>query len=96
MSGLVSVISLLLSPGSWRAQGFVCVLQECLFPPGLWKFCNQIPLSFKVRFPGGSLSFCWIPRLGNLMWAQNFSKRAGTSLLELFSSLFVICLAALQ
>ena len=68
MSGLVSVISLLLSPGSWRAQGFVCVLQESLFPPGLWKFCNQIPLSFKIRFPGDSQSLCWILRLGSLTW----------------------------
>ena len=60
--------SLLLSPGSWCAQGFVCVLQESVSPV-LWKFCNQIPLGFKVKFPGGSLSLCWIPRLGNLLWA---------------------------
>ena len=43
------VRSLLLSPGSWCAQGFVCALQES-FPPVLWKFCNQIPLAFKVKF----------------------------------------------
>ena len=31
-----------------------------LFPPVLWKFCNQIPLSFK----SDSQSFCWIPQVG--------------------------------
>ena len=35
----------------------------------LWKFCNQIPLAFKVKFPGGSQYLCWILRLGNLLWA---------------------------
>ena len=38
--------SLLLSPGSWCAEGFVCALQESV-SPALWKFCNQIPLAFK-------------------------------------------------
>ena len=60
--------SLLLSPGSWCAQGFVCALQESVSPV-LWKFFNQIPLAFKVKIPGGSQSLCWIPRLGNLSWA---------------------------
>ena len=54
------------SPGSWCAQGFVCVLQESVFPV-LCKFCNQIPLAFKVKFPGVSQSLCQIPRLGNLL-----------------------------
>ena len=58
--------SLLLSPGSWCAQGFVCVLQESVFPV-LCKFCNQIPLAFKIKFPGVSQSLCQIPRLGNLL-----------------------------
>ena len=54
--------SLLLSPGSWHTQDFVCALQESVSPV-LWKFCNQIPLTFKVRFPGDSqshvpLDFC--------------------------------------
>ena len=31
-----------------------------LFPPVLWEFCNQIPLSFK----SDSQSFCWIPQVG--------------------------------
>ena len=56
------------SPGSWCTQGFVCALHKSLFPQGPWKFCNQIPLSFKVRFPGDSQSLCQILRLGSLMW----------------------------
>ena len=39
------------------------------FLPVLWKFCDQIPPSFKVRFPGDSQSFCSIPRLGSLRCA---------------------------
>ena len=35
--------------------------------PVLWKFCNQIPLASKVKFPGGSQSLCQIPKLGNLL-----------------------------
>ena len=31
------------------------------------EFCNQIPLTFTVRFPGGSQSPCWIPALGYLL-----------------------------
>ena len=37
--------------------------------PVLWKFCNQISLASKVKFPGGSQSLCRIPRLGSLLWA---------------------------
>ena len=39
---------------------------ESLFPPVLWKYCNQIVLTFKVRFSGNSWSFCQILRLGSL------------------------------
>ena len=49
--------SLLLSPGSWCTQGFVCALQESVSPV-LWKFCNQIPLASEVKVPGGSQSLC--------------------------------------
>ena len=77
---------LLLSPGSQCTQGFVCVLQESLFAPVLWKFCNQIPLSFKVRFPGDSQFLCWIPRLESLMWGLETSRQCenmfGISLLQ--------------
>ena len=44
---------LLLSPGSWCTQDFACALQESVSPV-LWKFCNQIPLTFKVRLPENS------------------------------------------
>ena len=66
--------SSLLSPGSWCAQGFVFTLQETV-SPGLWKFCNQIPLAFKVKVPGDSQSLCRIPRLGNLLWALDPSQQ---------------------
>ena len=60
--------SLLLSPGSWCSQRFVCALQESVSPV-LWKLCNQVPLAFKVKFPGVSQSLCQITRLANLFWA---------------------------
>ena len=50
------------------AQGFVCAHQESASRV-LWKFCNQIPLAFRVKFPGGSQSLCRIPSLGNLLWS---------------------------
>ena len=66
--------SLLLSPGSSYAQGFVCALQESVSPV-LWKFCNQIPLAFKLKFPRGSQSLNQIPRLGHLLWALELSQQ---------------------
>ena len=63
--------SLLLSPGSWCAPGFVCALQESVSSV-LWKFCNQIPLASKAKFPGGSQFLCQIPRLGNLLCVLEF------------------------
>ena len=45
------VKTLLLCPGSWCAQGFLCVLQESV-PPVLWKFCNQFPMASKGKFLG--------------------------------------------
>ena len=41
----------------------------------LWKSNNQIPLVFKVRFPGDSQTLCQIPRLGSLMWGSQLSKQ---------------------
>ena len=57
--------SLLLSPGSWCTQDFVCALHESVSLV-LWKFYNQIPMSSKVLTPQDSQSLCQIPRLGNL------------------------------
>ena len=59
--------SLLLSLRFWCAQSFSCPFQEC-FPSPL-EILHQIPLVFKVKFPEGSQSLCWIPRLGNVLWA---------------------------
>ena len=80
----------LLSPGSGCTQGFVCALHESLFPQVPWKFCNQIPLFFKVRFPGDSQSLCQILRLGSLMWGlehlQQCEKFFGTIVLPVCGS----------
>ena len=67
--------SLLLSPGSWCTQGFVCPVRESVSLV-LWKFCNQIPLAFKFKFSGVSQSLCWIFRLEICCGSQNFCKRA--------------------
>ena len=58
------------APFSWVlvCKMLVCAVQESASPV-LWKFCNQIPLASKVKFPGSSQSLCWIRRLGNLLWA---------------------------
>ena len=56
--------SFLLSPGVHKV---LFVSSKSVFPV-LWKFCNQIPLASKVKFPGGSQFLCWILRLGNLLW----------------------------
>ena len=86
--------SLLLSPGSWCAQGFVCSLQVSVSPV-LWKFCNQIPLSFKVKFPGGSQSLCRSPGWEICCGPYNFHNSVINYLLKLFSSLWVIWSVAL-
>ena len=41
--------------------------------PVLCKFCNQIPLASKDKFPGGSQSLCQIPRLRNPLWVLELS-----------------------
>ena len=38
--------------------------------PVLSKSWNQIPLAFKVQFPGNSSSCCRTPRLGSLTWGS--------------------------
>ena len=53
----------------------VFVSSKSLFPPVLWKFCNHIPLAFKVRFLGDSQSHCWIPKLGSPMWGSEWSQQ---------------------
>ena len=63
--------SLLLSLGSWSAQGLF-VPSKSLFPQLLYNVCNQIPLASKVKFPEGSQSLCQIPRLSNLLSPSTF------------------------
>ena len=63
---------------------------ESPFSPGPWKSCNQIPLALKVRLHGDSQSLYQIPRLGSLRCeGQNLHNRGRTSLVVLFSSLWV-------
>ena len=58
-----------------------CSLLNSLCPPRvsaspvLWKFCREILLVLKVKFPGGSQSLCWIPMLRNLLWALEFLQQ---------------------
>ena len=52
--------SLLLFLVSWCTQGFVCAFQVSV-SPGLWEFCNQIPLAFKVKVPGVLSPFAGSP-----------------------------------
>ena len=64
--------SLLLSPSSWFTQAFICAAKKSVSPV-LWKFSNQIPMTSKIKFSGGSQAFCQIPRLGNLLWVLELS-----------------------
>ena len=63
------------APFSWVLvhTWFCFALQEFAFLV-LWKFCNQIPLASKVKFPTGSQSLWQIPRLGNLFWALELNN----------------------
>ena len=57
-------------PFSWvlvRTRFCLCPPRVSLSPV-LWKFSNQILLTFKVRFPGDNQSLCQILRLGSLLW----------------------------
>ena len=56
------------APFSWvlmHTRFCLCLTKVCF--PHLCKFCNQIQLASKVKFPGSSQSLCQIPRLGNLL-----------------------------
>ena len=69
---------------------------ESLFPPLLWRSCNQILLAFKVRFPGDPSPFarspCWKAWYG----AQNIRENGRTSLVFLFSTLWAAHLASME
>ena len=64
--------TLLLSPGSWGPWGIFCALQESVSLV-LWKFCNQIPLASKVKFPESFQSFCWFPKVESPLWVLELS-----------------------
>ena len=55
--------TLLLSSISGAQKVLVVPSQESV-SPDLWKFYTQIPMASKVKFPQGSQSFFWVPRLG--------------------------------
>ena len=80
--------SFLLGPGVHKV---LSVPSKCLFP----QFCNQIPLAFKVTFPGGSQSLSLIPRLGNLLWALELLQQLKEFFDIILSSLWVVCSVAL-
>ena len=95
-SGSVSYSVTAPSPGSWCAQYFVCALQEwSLFPPVLSKSCNQIPLAFKSDSLGIPPPVAGPPDWEAWHGAQNLHSSGWTSLVLLFSSLWVTHLAVL-
>ena len=64
------------APFSWvlvNTRFCLCPPRVCFSSPV--EFCNQIPLAFKVKFFGGSQSFCQIPRLENLLWSLELSQQ---------------------
>ena len=67
--------------------------------PVLCKFCNQIPLASKDKFPGGSQSLCQIPRLENLLWALEILQQCknfyGIIFLQFLHCLFGGCMVGL-
>ena len=68
---------------------------EAIFTQVLWKSCNQIPLAFKIRFPGNSQSLCWVPGWEAWYGVKNLHNSWSTYLVLLFSSLSVthpVCL----
>ena len=67
--------SLLLSPGTWYAQCFVCALQESLFPQSCGKSVIKSHWPSKSNSLGGSQSLCRIPRLGNLLWGRELQQQ---------------------
>ena len=84
--------SLLLSPESWCAQGFVCALQEPVSPV-LCKFCNQIPLASTVKFLGGFSVPLPDPQVGKSVVGPRTSLTVREFLW--YDCLWAICLAAL-
>ena len=74
LSLLWSHFSFLLDPGMHE----VCALRESISPV-LWKFCNQIPLAFKVKFPESSVCLP-DPQVGKSAVGPRSFAAAGTYL----------------
>ena len=81
--------SLLLSPGSWCTQDFLCALQESLLPQA----CGNSVI--KSCWPSksdslGIFSPFWIPRLGSLLWSLELSQQCenffGVTVLQFVSA----------
>ena len=72
-----------------------CLCSQVSVSPVLCKFCNQIPLASKVKFPGGSQPLCWTPRLGNLVWVLELWQQCRNFFGTSFSSLWAVCSVAL-
>ena len=75
--GLVQspVESLLLFPGFWCTQDFVCALQEWSLCFPLWKSCSLSHWPSKSDSLGIPSSFAKISRLGSLMWVSEPSQQ---------------------
>ena len=66
--------------GLVHARFCLCLCNlKSLFPPVLWKSCNQIPLGFKVRFPGIPSPF-----VGSSAWEAKVGFQTFTTVGELF------------
>ena len=77
-----------IAPFSWVlvCPRLCCALQESVSPVQ-GRFCNQIILVFKVKFPEDCQSLCWIPRLGYLLWALEFLQQCDNCFGIIVSSL---------
>ena len=62
--------SLLLSPGSWCTRGFVCALQESLFPQSCGSSVIKSHWPSKSNSLGILSLFCQIPKLGSLLYRE--------------------------
>ena len=61
------------APFSWVLVHKVLLCSLRIYFPVQCKLCNQIPLAFKVKFPGHFQSLLQIPRLRNLLWVLELS-----------------------
>ena len=63
-------------PFSWvLVHRRFCLCPPRFVSPVLCKFCNQILLASKNKFPVGSQSLCQIPKLGSVLWGLEFLQQ---------------------